>query len=130
MMNVTTTSLPNQVDAESSEVVRTVLTPVSLEDGQSSRTNSHYNLTARSGGEGESMAAPSSSEAAVTADNGHQPERDVDGDGQDDEEELLYPWQRPTDAGVLGLAKWIAMLPVNFLYFITIPDMRYIQSLS
>ena len=45
------------------------------------------------------------------------------GDGED-EEELLYPWQLPTNAGIVGIIWWALMLPVNFLLFLTIPDMR------
>ena len=47
------------------------------------------------------------------------------GDGEEEEEEeLLYPWQLPSNAGIVGIIWWALMLPVNFLLFLTIPDMR------
>ena len=43
---------------------------------------------------------------------------------EEEEEELLYPWQLPSNAGIVGILWWALMLPVNFLLFLTIPDMR------
>eukprot|EP00095_Tigriopus_kingsejongensis_P008041 maker-scaffold201_size263271-snap-gene-1.23 protein:Tk08041 transcript:maker-scaffold201_size263271-snap-gene-1.23-mRNA-1 annotation:"sodium potassium calcium exchanger 3-like isoform x1" len=43
-------------------------------------------------------------------------------DGMDDAQK---PWERPSKGGIWRTSWWILFFPVNFVFFVTIPDVRY-----
>lgn len=47
-----------------------------------------------------------------------------DGEDGDDDEEYRFPWQKPEDAGFIDIIWWILFLPMNMIFFLTIPDVR------
>ena len=60
----------------------------------------------------------------VSRQNGHIMDgADVtDDDTTEDEDEPDYPWQKPKS--ILATIWWLLFLPINILFFITIPDVR------
>ena len=52
----------------------------------------------------------------------------LDGPDDEDEEPPGYPWEPPT--GILAKIWWLCFFPVNLLLFLTIPDVRYGDSIG
>ena len=70
----------------------------------------------------------SSSENNVTAfqtTNNHHDVVDLGDEDEGDSGPPRYPWVRPAGEGVLSHIWWFIYMPMNILFFLTIPDVRY-----
>jgi len=140
--NTTASPLPNAVGTPlsppaESPMQRSVLTTSTTQDDLMSQNNNCHSsttitvidsvrLSSSEGGTGHhSNNSPPASDLEIPPRRAPAEGGDPNsGEGEEEEEELLYPWQLPSNAGIVGILWWALMLPVNFLLFLTIPDMR------